>query len=83
MTIHELSVPPKELEAMRTLLQAHGLNPDAFSVTLSGYQADLGPHVRILMIDGPVVATYTWSEDGAALEAMKRDLEAGLYRDEG
>lgn len=83
MTVQELSVPANELKAMRTLLEIHGFNPDQFSAALSEYQADLGPQVRILKIQGPVLATYAWSEDGTWLEAMKKDLEAGLYRDGG
>jgi len=83
MTVQELSVPKHELTTMRALLEIHGFNPDEFSAALSEYQADLGPQVRILKIEGPVWATYTWTEDGAWLEAMKRDLEAGLYRDGG
>lgn len=81
MKVQELSVPEHELTAMRSLLKTHGLNPDQFSAVLSEYRADLGPQVRILKVQGPVLATYTWSENGAWLEAMTRDLEAGLYAD--
>ncbi|WP_048439245.1 hypothetical protein [Caenimonas sp. SL110] len=82
MRVQELRVPEQELAALKAMLEQHGLDPDHFSAALSEYQADLGPQVRILKLEGPVEATYTWTKGGAWLEALNVDLEAGLYRSE-
>jgi hypothetical protein len=64
---------------MKELLEIHGFDSSEFSAAMSQYQADFGPQVRVLNIKGPVCAVYSGTKDGAWLEAMKRDLEAGLY----
>ena len=68
----------EEVVRFRSLLTAYGLSADAFSLREVGYEADLGPPVRLMLVSGPTHGRYS-KTDGDWLGQLEKDLRAGLY----